>query len=111
MLQTPLGGRRCEILGLQRRSDLNGLAGVAGKYSPDSDRYAFVVKQTKEHVLVKTANLKRRDRTPLDPGVFLKYRGKNLEGRNIFTKELFFSTREEAEAFQKLQQEKEKSNS
>jgi len=71
LIQTPLGGRRCEIMGLSKRSDLNGTTGIAGKYIAEKDRYVVMVegKTNKESVLVKTSNLKRRDRTADDCGV------------------------------------------
>ena len=76
LLSTELGGRRCEITGLVKCPDLNGKTGIAGKYHYDADRYEVVIEQDEEEkqrqhpppVLVRTANLKRRDRTPDDCG-------------------------------------------
>jgi len=73
LLEAPLGGRRCEILGLANRTDLNGLTGVAIEYYSKRDRYAIELESTKEKVLVKPENLKRRDRTPADPGVLVEF--------------------------------------
>ena len=87
---TPLGGRRCEISGLQSRPDLNGLTGVAFKFLPDKDRYAVQIESTQEQVLIKSSNLTRRDRTPVDPGVSLildKYK-KKVEAKDQETKKL-----------------------
>ena len=90
LMKSPLGGRRCEILGLQTRSDLNGRTGVVVQYFPKGDRYAVRV-EGKAHeiatddnndlelVKIKSINLKRRDRTPEDPGIVYKFCGYNTE--------------------------------
>ena len=68
LLESELGGRRCEIHSLQKRTDLNGMTGVAQKYVQEKDRYVVVIEHTEEKVLVSPANLSRRDRTPEDSG-------------------------------------------
>jgi len=87
ILESPLGGRRCEIFGLQGRSDLNGQTCVVGRYLKDTDRYAVRVEpQTIDRdynpnnsfnnikqISMKSINLKRRDRTPTDPGLIVKF--------------------------------------
>lgn len=87
ILESPLGGRRCEIFGLQGRSELNGQTCVVGRYLKDTDRYAVRVEpQTIDRrynptynlnnikqISVKSINLKRRDRTPTDPGFIVKF--------------------------------------
>ena len=76
MLKYPLGGRRCKIEGLKNRADLNGFAGVVGKYFPREDRYAFTVEVGEnrgEKIKVRTANLKRHDRTVDDPGYIYQW--------------------------------------
>jgi len=102
LLKSPLGGRRCEIFGLESRSDLNGRTCVAVRYFKDDDRYAirvgeyppedennevYVNKDDKgsfkfEFVKVKCSNLKRRDRTHIDPGYVVKFL--RYSGRNVF---------------------------
>jgi hypothetical protein len=42
-----MGGRRCEIVGLKSRSELNGKMGIVGHYFGKKDRYAVVVDDTK----------------------------------------------------------------
>jgi len=102
LLKSPLGGRRCEIHGLQSRSDLNGRTCVVEMYFPDLDRYAvrIIGEDYHEHpssscngngngngilqrVKVKSANLKRRDRRPEDPGVVFQFLGRDLETNRI----------------------------
>jgi hypothetical protein len=99
LLKSPLGGRRCEILGLESRSDLNGRTCVAVRYFKDDDRYAVRIGEYPpeddnnevyvnkddfkfEFVKVKYSNLKRRDRTHIDPGYVVKFLG--YSGRNVF---------------------------
>jgi hypothetical protein len=78
LLQSPLGGRRCEMVGLKQRSDLNGLTCIVGKYLGEAvDRYEAQVETTKEAVRIRSANLKRRDRTPSNPGITLHYTGRD----------------------------------
>lgn len=67
ILRSDLGGRRCELVGLQARPDLNGSTCLVGKYLPDVDKYIVKMEnETQEAMKVKSANLKRRDRTPED---------------------------------------------
>lgn len=73
LIRTPLGGRRCEILGLESRPDLNGKTVIVGKHFPVKDRYAVVVEETNEKVQIQAANLKRRDRTPTDCTFLMRY--------------------------------------
>jgi hypothetical protein len=86
LLRSPLGGRRCEIVGLQRRTDLNGLTCVVDRYLGDAvDQYVVKVETTKEPLKVKTVNLRRFDRTPASPGCLMKYMGKDPEtGSSIY---------------------------
>jgi hypothetical protein len=60
-----LGGRRCEIVGLQKNPELNGKIGVTTQHLPNKERYVFQffdVPNSKP-VQVRPANLKRRDYT------------------------------------------------
>jgi hypothetical protein len=70
LLQTRLGGRRCELVGLSRCAELNGLTGIAGRYDADLDQYTLTttMEGTNQEVQVAGVHLKRRDRTPEDPG-------------------------------------------
>jgi ankyrin repeat protein len=77
LLQSPLGFRRCQIVGLQQRPDLNGLMCIAGKYLDTVDRYEATVQKTKEAIRVRSANLKRCDRTHTNPGMIVEYMGRD----------------------------------
>jgi len=78
LVQTPFGGRRCEIFGLESRVDLNGLACVAMRFLPKQERYAVRVEWTNEVVSIKPSHLKRRDRTVKDPGFRYMIRGADV---------------------------------
>jgi hypothetical protein len=99
LLETPLGGRRCEIVGLQSRADLNGKTCVATRYLPKQERYEAHVEETDEQVQIRPANLQRRDRTQLDLGKILIYRGSEGSERQRFEEGLCFRSAEEADAF------------
>lgn len=71
LLESPLGGRRCEIFGLKNRFDLNGKACIVNRYLPEMDRYEVKVERTGEEARVKSVNLKRCDRTRIDCGGFM----------------------------------------
>ena len=100
LLSTELGGRRCEITGLVKCPDLNGKTGIAGKFHYNADRYEVVIEQDVEGkqqrqpppppILVRTANLKRRDRTPDDCGPTVYQYDAN---RGKFTKKFVGKTR------------------
>ena len=62
LIQSPLGGRRCELRGHSASPKLKGLTCVALKYLSDSKKYIVRVELTQETVKVKAENLKRRDR-------------------------------------------------
>lgn len=99
VLKSPLGGRRCEIVGLESpaaaaTTNLNGRTCIVGKYFDTTDEYAVTIG---EHAMpidgaaaaaagdddsnkspkIKSKNLKRRDRTPEDPGVVLEFSGRD----------------------------------
>ncbi|KAL3906463.1 MAG: hypothetical protein SGILL_009261, partial [Bacillariaceae sp.] len=97
LLESPLGGRRCEIFGLQGRKDLNGRACVTTKYVPKNDRYEVKVEHTDEEVAIRSKNLKRRDRTPTDCGYYTTFEGVNKHGSNMWNVNRFV-TSVEAEA-------------
>ena len=98
LLETPLGGRRCEVIGLKARSDLNGRTVVTTRYLPTKDRYAVEVELTGETVLIRPENLKRRDRTPKDmAGKIYVYHGKNEQGGNMISYNRFLGTPDDEE--------------
>jgi hypothetical protein len=92
LLKSEFGGRRCEIINLTSRPDLNGSTCVVEKYLPDKGRYKVIFEMSKEVGLVGPENLKRRDRTPDDCGYYVTYK----TGR--FTRHEFAS-KEECQAF------------
>jgi hypothetical protein len=87
LLRTALGGRRCEIVGLQRRADLNGCKGVADKFISKTERYAFTVEKTGEHIQVRPANLQRCDRTAQDCGKRVIFVAGTNRGKGHFIEE------------------------
>ena len=65
LLQSELGGRRCEIINLSSQPELSGKTCVADEYLPDSNQYEVTLETKSKEVLVLSPdNLKRRDRTP-----------------------------------------------
>mgnify|MGYP000691431074 CR=1 FL=1 len=72
LLSTELGGRRCEIIGMKNRADLNGMTCLVESYVKQKGRYKVVLESTKEVFAVKPVNLKRRDRTPEDCGYYIE---------------------------------------
>jgi len=99
LLETPLGGRRCEIVGLQSRADLNGKTCVTTRCPPKQERYEAHVEQTDEQVQIKPANLQRRDRTRLDMGKIIIYRGSEGSDRQRFEENLCFRSEDDFDAF------------
>lgn len=93
LLQSELGGRRCEIVNLTSRPDLVGKTCVVNEYLADEDLLKVAVEGRKKEELVLSAdNLKRRDRTPEDCGYFIEFKG----GRTIRHE---FDSKEECQAF------------
>ncbi|EJK61991.1 hypothetical protein THAOC_17420 [Thalassiosira oceanica] len=75
LLESELGGRRCEVVGLSERPELNGKTCVADEYLPASDQYRVTLEtKAKEALLLDPINLKRRDRTPEDCGYYLEFK-------------------------------------
>ena len=69
LVRTPMGGRRCEVVGLKGRADLNGKYGVVGRYFSKEDRYAVTVtlEEGKTEICkIRSVNIRRKDRTPKD---------------------------------------------
>ena len=80
LLKSELGGRRCEVVNLSSRPELNGKTCVADEYLPDSNQYKVTLeKKSKEVLVLSHENLKRRDRTPKDCGYYIEFKN----GRTI----------------------------
>ncbi|EJK45275.1 hypothetical protein THAOC_36115 [Thalassiosira oceanica] len=80
LLESELGGRRCEIFNFSSQPELNGKTCVADEYLPDSNRYKVMLETKGKEVLVlRPNNLKRRDRTPQDCGYYIEFKN----GRTI----------------------------
>ncbi|EJK76437.1 hypothetical protein THAOC_01799, partial [Thalassiosira oceanica] len=65
--------RRCEIVNLNQRRDLIGQTCIVEKYIARKDRYKVTTEHARETFLVGRNNLKRRDRTPDDPGYYVTF--------------------------------------
>ncbi|EJK67307.1 hypothetical protein THAOC_11680 [Thalassiosira oceanica] len=80
LLESELGGRRCEIVNLSPRPKLNGKTCVADEYLPGSDQYRVTLEtKSREALILDPENLRRRDRTPQDCGYYIEFRN----GRTI----------------------------
>ena len=73
MFQNELVKRRCEIIDLNQRKDLIGQTCIVEKYIAKKDRYKVTTEHAHETFLVGPDNLKRRDRTPDDPGHYITF--------------------------------------
>ena len=69
----PSDGRRCEIINLNQRKDVVGQTCIVKKYIGKKNRYKVTTEHTGETFLVGRENLKRRDRTPEDPGCYITF--------------------------------------
>ena len=75
LVESELGGRRCEIVNLSSRPELNGKTCVVDKYLSDSNRYKVTLEtKSKEVLVLGPDNLKRRDRTPQDCGYYVEFK-------------------------------------
>ncbi|EJK58393.1 hypothetical protein THAOC_21484, partial [Thalassiosira oceanica] len=93
LLESELGGRRCEIINLSSQPELNGKTCVADEYLPDSNQYKVTLEtKSKEVLVLGPDNLKRRDRTPQDCGYYVEFKN----GRAIRHD---FDSSEECQAF------------
>ena len=91
LLKSEFGGRRCEIVG-HARSDLNGRTCVADVHLPETDEYEVRLEHTPEELVIGHKNLKRRDRTPQDPGYYVEFKDGKVTRRE-------FKSNEECQAF------------
>ena len=93
LIESELGGRRCEIINLTSRPELNGKTCVADEYLPDSEQYKVALEtKSKEVLVLGPDNLKRRDRTPQDCGYYIEFKN----GRTIRHD---FDSNEDCQAF------------
>ena len=91
LMRSEFGGRRCEVIG-HGRSDLNGSTCVADVYLPETDEYECRMEHTGEELVIGQKNLKRRDRTPQDPGYYIEFKDGKSTRRE-------FKSNEECKAF------------
>ncbi|EJK69795.1 hypothetical protein THAOC_08909, partial [Thalassiosira oceanica] len=93
LLESELGGRRCEIVNLSSRPELNGKTCVADEHLPDSNQYKVTLEtKSKEALILSPDNLKRRDRTPQDCGYYIEF-------KNGHTIRHDFDSNEDCQAF------------
>ena len=80
LIESELNGRRCEIINLTSRPELNGKTCVVDEYLPNSRQYKVTLEtKTKEVLILDPEYLKRRDRTPQDCGYYIEFKN----GRTI----------------------------
>ncbi|EJK59777.1 hypothetical protein THAOC_19963 [Thalassiosira oceanica] len=88
LMSSELGGRRCEIISVPNtREDLVGKTCVAEEYIEISDQYKVTMEFTNEVLLLGVVNLKRRDRTPQDPGYYVECKNDRLTRRDFKSNE------------------------
>ena len=93
LVSSELGGRRCEIVSApSTRDDLVGKTCVVEEYIKTSDQYKVKMEFTSEVLLLGVDDLKRRDRTPQDPGYYVECKNNRLSRRD-------FKSNEECQAF------------
>ncbi|EJK66249.1 hypothetical protein THAOC_12844 [Thalassiosira oceanica] len=93
LISSELGGRRCEIVSAPKtRDDLVGKTCVAEEYVEISDQYRVTMEFTNEVLLLDANKLKRRDRTPQDPGYYVECKNNRLTRRD-------FKSNEDCQAF------------
>jgi len=93
LLSPELGGRRCEVISTPNtRDDLVGKTCVVEEYIKAPARYKVRMEFTNEVLLLDADNLKRRDRTPQDPGYYVENKKSRLIRRD-------FESDEECQAF------------
>ena len=93
LMSSDLGGRRREIVSVPNtRSDLVGKTCVVEEYITKSNQYKVKMEFTNEVMLLGVNELKRRDRTPQDPGYYVECKNNRLIRRD-------FKSNEECQAF------------
>ena len=93
LIKSEFGGRRCEIINISSRPELNSKTCVADEYILDSNQYKVTLETKSKDVLVLGPdNLERRDRTPRDCGYYIEFKN----GRTIRRD---FDSNEDCQAF------------
>ena len=93
LVSSELDGRRCEIVSAPNaRDDLVGKTCLVEEYIKASDQYKVTMEFTNESLLLRADNLKRRDRTPQDPGYYVECKNNRLIRHD-------FKSNEECQAF------------
>ncbi|EJK51749.1 hypothetical protein THAOC_29053 [Thalassiosira oceanica] len=101
LMASELCGRRCEIVSSPKtrdelvgknRDDIVGKTCEAEEYIVFSDQYKVKMEFTDEVLLLDANKLKRRDRTPQDPGYYVECKNNRLIRRD-------FKSNEECRAF------------
>ncbi|EJK73985.1 hypothetical protein THAOC_04366, partial [Thalassiosira oceanica] len=88
LISAELGGRRCEIVSApSTRDDLVGKTCVVDEYIKESDQYKVRMEFTNEELLLGVNNLRRRDRTPQDPGYYVVCKNNRLIRRDFKSNE------------------------
>jgi len=87
LLSSELGGRRCEVVSARLRGDLVGKTCVAGEYVEESDQYRVTMEFTDESLLLAANKIRRRDRTPRDPGYYVECKNNRLTRRDFKSNE------------------------
>ena len=95
MFHNELVKRRCEIIDLNQRKDLIGQTCIVEKYIAKKDRYKVTTEHSHETFLVGRDNLKRRDRTPDDPGYYVTFEYGEYKRRT-------FASNEECQEFVRM---------
>ncbi|EJK63808.1 hypothetical protein THAOC_15517 [Thalassiosira oceanica] len=93
LMSSELWGRRCEVISAPNTSnDLVSKTCVVDDYITESNQYKVKMEFTNEVLLLDSDNLKRRDRTPQDPGYYVECKNNRLIHRD-------FKSNEECQAF------------
>ncbi|EJK67147.1 hypothetical protein THAOC_11859 [Thalassiosira oceanica] len=94
LVSSELGGRRCEVVSAPNtRGDLVGKTCVVDVVLiKRTDQYKVTMEFTNESLLLGADNLKRRDRTPQDPGYYVERKNNKLIRHD-------FKSNEECQAF------------
>jgi len=94
LVSSELGGRRCEIVSSPNThgGSLVGKTCVVEEYLEESNQCKVTMEFTNEVLLIGADNIKRRDRTPQDPGYYIECKNNRLIRRD-------FKSNEECRAF------------
>ena len=87
LLLHEFGGRRCEIINLEKNPKFNGRVCVVEKWLPQKLKYKIIFEGSGDAGLVGPDNLKRRDRTPTDCGYYITYEDDCIMRRDFASKE------------------------